>query len=504
MSLFLLGILDVMRRLIFLLITLILSFVLGITPLAAQGDATAGLAYDVPVMGTIDNATPRVAYILEGLRGEVISLNLRVTNGDLDATLLIIDEAGTPLAVRGDGGGRGRDLRITNILIPNSARYYVIIGRFGYGLGNTSGNFELTIQREGVSFESGSALRYGDSVFNRITDMNPQVYYSFRAARGDVISLQMQRVSGDLDAFFQVVDRSGFVIAENDDIVGSGSLDAAIIALLIPQDGMYAIVASRFGQAAGRSRGSFVLTLETAAQSGLGTTAAMAIPLLTGNTIEGEITQERPVQFYRFTGTRDEVVSVTMNRISGNVDPFIVIASETLQELIFDDDGGGGQNAAIRDFVLPADGSYTIIATRYLRSEGTSTGRYSLTVTSEGSVFAGMREGAIRINYGTTMTGRLDDNTPEMLYAFYGQANDAITVSMSRADGDLDSVVTILDSNMTALVSDDDGGNDQDARIARYTLPARGLYYIRAGRFANDSGLPTRGSFMLVLARLQN
>ncbi len=481
--------------------------------LAAPIDAQeTPLTYDVPVTGRIDAATPSSAYVFEGLRGEVVTVTLRVTDGDLDPVVLVIDDAGTPLAFRDDGGTSssggtvGSDVRVQFVRIPRSARYTVIVARFGYTLGTTSGSYELLIEREGVSFASGSALRYGDSVYNTITDMTPQVYYSFRAARGDVINVRMQRVSGDLDPFIQVVNSQGLVIAENDDAVGGGTLDSQITALLIEQDGMYAIVASRFGQAAGRSRGSFVLTLQTAAQSGIGSTAETAFPLLPGEVVQGELNDDRFVQFYRFAGTQDEIVSVEMSRASGNLDTFIVLADANLQELIVDDDSGGGQNSAIRDFVLPADGTYYLIATRYQRAQGTTSGGFSLQLSSAGSAFAGAAEGAIRIGYGTTITGRIDDDTTTILYAFYGREGDIITAAMSRADGDLDSFLSVLDANLSPLVSDDDSGTGQDARIDRFTLPATGVYYLAATRFsAGDSGTPgnpTRGSFILVLARL--
>ncbi|MFN8530656.1 MAG: pre-peptidase C-terminal domain-containing protein [Anaerolineae bacterium] len=478
----------------------------GVPAVLAQdnppADAPVLIVYGTPVSGQITDASPRAAYEFDGLRGEVITLTVTVTDGSLDPILTVIDEDGNPLAVRDDGGS-GRDLRLEFVRLPRSARYNVIVGRFGYNLGTTSGSFEVEIIREGVSFASGSALRYGDSVYNTITDMTPQVYYTFRAQRGDVITVRMQRISGDLDALLQVVNNQGFVIAENDDVVGSGSLDAQITALGIQDDGMYAIVASRFGQAAGRSRGSFVLTIETAAQSGLGASAEFSIPLTFDFPAEGEITNDRSAIFYQFSGRRDEIVSLTMNRVSGNLDTFIALTDATLQELITDDDGGGGQNSAIRDFVLPADGVYTVIATRYQRASGSTEGRYALTVTSAGSAFDGVQPNALRMSYGSTVTGRIDDSAPEVLYVFYGRAGDAITVSMSRADGDLDPLLTLLDANLTPLSSDDDSGSGQDARIERYTLPQTGLYYIRAERFGG-SPLPTRGGYILVLAKLAN
>src|SRR5690606_13201466 len=129
------------------------------------------------------------------------------------------------------------------------------------------GSFDLSVERIGVSSASGSALRYGDSVINNITNMSPQVYYSFRAERGDIVNISMFSDSGNLDPYLQVVDSNAFVIADNDDVPGSG-LNARIEGLVIENTGTYIIVATRYGQAAGTSTGRFILTLDTAVGSG--------------------------------------------------------------------------------------------------------------------------------------------------------------------------------------------------------------------------------------------
>src|SRR5262249_50798567 len=154
------------------------------------------------------------------------------------------------------------------------------------------GNYELSISRIGVSSASGSALRYGDTVINQITDMSPQLYYSFRAQRGDILNVSMQRISGNLDPYIQIVNSSAFVIADNDDLPQTGSLDAAVQGLVIEQDGTYVIIASRFGQAAGDSSGGFYLSLNEAAESGLGNSASAPLPALEGLPMEGEITND--------------------------------------------------------------------------------------------------------------------------------------------------------------------------------------------------------------------
>jgi hypothetical protein len=478
---------------------------LVIVPVYAQEteDEQMGVAYGGQITGQINNQNPRAVYYFDGLRGEVVSISLGATSGDLDPVLTVMDASGNILAGRDDSGG-GRNIRIDALSIPQSSRYYVIVGRFGYGLGSTTGGFQLNVERIGVSSASGSALRYGDSVINNITNMNPQVYYSFRAERGDIVNIIMRRDSGDLDPYLQVVDSNAFVIADNDDIPGSG-LNAHIDRLVIENPGTYIIVATRYGQAAGTSTGRFILSIDRATGSGFGNSTQTAIPILVGDIQEESLTHDQFTKYYVFDARANDLVSIRMSRTTGSLDSFLVLADSNLQELVSDDDSGGGQNAEISSYLIPADGRYYILATRFEREAGTTTGGFRLEFQSLGNAFDSVPEDSQRITYGTTTTGRIDEITPSLLFAFYGVQGDAVTVSLNRGDGDLDPVVSILDDAQNVLVSDDDSGGGQNARVGRYVLPRTGLYYIRAERFSGTDGDPnTRGSFILVLARLVN
>ncbi|MCC6614021.1 MAG: PPC domain-containing protein [Anaerolineae bacterium] len=494
-----------MRR--FLLLALLLLLIAPLLTVRAQetnetpeAPEEPDLAYGLGASGTISDREPRVVFGFDGLRGEFISLTLRATSGDLDPILLVMDGAGTILAQRDDSSGT-RDIHIDSLRIPQTSRYYVVVGRFGYGLGTTSGDFDLELDRIGVSFSDGSGLRYGDTVLNQITDMNPRIYYTFRARRGDIITLHMERTSGDLDPALQLVDSQGVVVAENDEVEGSGSLDAAIVGHIIEKDDTYVIIATRYGQVAGRSSGSFILKLDSGTTGGLGRTAQAPIPLIPDQPYDGEITEARFEQFYRFEGKQFDVITVEMKRDGGALDSLLVLTDDQENTLATDDDGGGGQDAAIRQFALPYDGTFYVVATRFQRDQGTTAGTYLLTLHEEGNAFDGVPGDIGRMVYGSTANGTLDDLVPRLLVAFYGAAGDSITISMARTGGDLDSVVTLLDANQQVLVSDDDSGGSQNALIERFTLPASGVYYIQASRFEGADRPTTHGSFVLVLAR---
>jgi hypothetical protein len=342
----------------------------------AQPDAPPPvlLPYDQAVTGSLDDAAPRAVFAFDALRGEVLSVRLTVTRGDLLPSLIVTDGGGAVIAAASDGG-TGFD----SLAIPRTDRYALIVGRFGGRLGATSGAFTLEIARVGVSSASGSALRYGDSVINTLDPTQTQFFYPFQARRGDVITLRLQRVSGDLDPMLILTDADGTVLAQNDDS-GDGGLNAGIDGFLIRADGTYIVVATRFGGAAGTTTGGFVLSLLSAADSGLGRQFAASYPLEYGAIIEGDLTDAQNITYYRFEGRAGDVIRVRMERIGGALDPLLAITDADARELVSDDDGGGGQNALIDGYTLPADGAYTVLATRYERAAGSTTGRYRLTL----------------------------------------------------------------------------------------------------------------------------
>ena len=245
-----------------LCVILLLPFLL--LPALAQ-DAVADetrLEFGGPIKGYLDDLKPREVFSIDGLRGEVIQFELRASSGDLDPVLSVFDDTGAMQFYRDDTDG---ELHIRHSLtLKTNSRYFVVVGRFGYSLGATSGHYELRMARVGVLSEPGSTLRSGDSVTDTISDIQPQVYYTFQANQGDILTLSMVRSSGTLDPYLQVVSSERFVIADNDDQIGADTRNARIDALIIEQTGAYIIVASRYGGVAGDSVGGFVLSIEEA------------------------------------------------------------------------------------------------------------------------------------------------------------------------------------------------------------------------------------------------
>lgn len=472
---------------------------------AAQEAAAIPLQPGVLVTGTIDDATPRAVYALDGSRGEVLQFQVTALNGDLDPVLSVFDGAGQLVFSRDDTQG-SRDVSAT-LTVESTAQYTVVITRFGQGLGTTAGEYELAVERVGVRSTQGTTLQYGIPVINTITNSQPQVYYTFRANAGDIINVEMVRSSGTLDPYLQVVNRERLLVAENDDIAEEATRNARVANLVIEQTGTYVVVATRYGGEAGDTVGSFVLVVQEAGNSGLGNSRQVPVALLMNQTVEGELSDAQPQRYYQFQAERDQLVTITMERAAapGQLDTYLILATSGLQTLVEDDDGGVGQNSRIDRFRIPADGIYTVIATRFESDAGTTTGRYRLQLRDEGNAYDGVPADIPRLLYGTTVQDAITDADPESLYAFWGTEGETIAIAMNRADGTLNAVLEVLDAEQVRLLSDDDSGSGVNARIDRYTLPYTGIYYIRATRYTG-SALPadTVGAFNLILSLVAN
>lgn len=478
---------------------LVLVLVMGGTLSAAQ-DATAApesptLTYGATVSGRLDNRTPLVQYSFDGLRGEYVALRLRTLGGTLDPVLTVLDESGTPLLIRDDSDGV-TDAIVRQVRLPVNARYTVVVGRFGYALGSTSGEYSLSIERIGVSPESGSSLRYGDTVANAITDATPQVFYSFRAQRGDIITLTMRRDSGTLDPLLKIVNVARQIIAQDDDSLNAH--DARIDRFTIQEDGQYLIIATRYGGEAGQTTGNFLLTLQRADSSGLGASPEVSIPLMAGIPDQRELTAERWQQYYVFSARRDDIITLRLDRVNGSLDPFIELLDANLQPLISHDDieEGVQRNSLIEDYRIPADGTYYVIATRFERQAGTTLGAYRLTLELQGSAFAAVPSDVAIVDYGQTTVSFVDDLQGERLYAFYGQQGDVVRISANRTEGDILPVVTLLNEARSPLIESALG--TANALINDYQLPNTGTYYVRVTR---QNGVGAGGFVLLVNAQ---
>jgi S1-C subfamily serine protease len=227
---------------------------------------------------------------------------------------------------------------------------------------------------------------------------------------------------------------------------------------------------------------------------------------LNGAPINGQLTRDSAVlpaddsyyNAYSFEGRQGQTVSVAMS--SSDVDAYLILLSPQGRDLAQDDDGGGQTNARL-EFILPEDGTYTVLANSYGSRE---TGSYNLTV-AEGQ--AGSNSATLMSNgaAGSILTlpsrtqGALGPNSPILEsdgsryaeYFFDGRSGQQVTISLeSRA---FDPVLLLVGPDDNLVSSNDDIRPDVLNAGLTVTLPANGRYRV----IANALDATGQGQFTL-------
>lgn len=83
---------------------------------------------------------------------------------------------------------------------------------------------------------------------------------------------------------------------------------------------------------------------------------------------------------FTFDGKSGDKISVVMNAIGGDIDPFVDLYDPQGKLIGEDDNGGGKDNALLKGLVLPADGTYRLVAKN---KRGGAGGKYSLIIRKE-------------------------------------------------------------------------------------------------------------------------
>lgn len=347
--------------------------------IAQQPTGTAPITYDQPVIGEITAENFRHLYALAGREGEIVTIRMTTTEGDLDPYLVLLDQAGNWVAYSDDEGDLSGAL-IESWRLSSTGQYFIVATRFGHEEGSTTGKYQLSVERLGTSIEPGATLGYGDQVNNEISADQPFVIYFFEAERGQVVTLHMRRSSGDLDPLLIIANYPEREILVEQDDDSSGGNNALITNFVIPRSGVYVVLATRYGREAGTTTGRFVLSLTSVPEEQRGLAINEAILLDYAETVTSDITGEIPQRYYVFEGRRGDVVTITMQRTGGSLDTLILLLDSNQQRLAIGDTPRNGQLASIPAYSLPADGDYYIMTTRNDFANGTTEGTYDLTL----------------------------------------------------------------------------------------------------------------------------
>jgi len=238
-----------------------------------------------------------------------------------------------------------------------------------------------------------------------------------------------------------------------------------------------------------------------------------------GQTVTGNLTGSDSLypdttyyKMYQFTTTPGQ--EITIDLVSSDFDPVLIVRGEGLAQSIVDDDGGPGCASRVSQAFL-GRGPYRILVNT-TASPHRQTGRFTLAI-SQGSqhvqgrsendcspagataASGGSQTAVIAIRVGETINGTLTssdslypDNSYFKFYQFTAPAGRPVTIDLSSDD--FDPVLIIRGSDLDNSIINDDGGPGCYSRVSR-TFPSTGPYRI----LVNTTNSPERqtGRFSL-------
>ncbi|MBN1967268.1 MAG: pre-peptidase C-terminal domain-containing protein, partial [Anaerolineae bacterium] len=205
--------------------------------------------------------------------------------------------------------------------------------------------------------------------------------------------------------------------------------------------------------------------------------AASATAIQPGQRVLGTLTPDDFQHVYRFEGRTGDSVSVALKADSSELDAYLVLMAADGTRLAENDDDGMGSDSALT-VTLPADGTYLVVATRFLEAEGFSFGDYSLSVTVSG---AGQQAAQGFIQYGDTVMGRVSGNNPREFYSFEGRAGDVVTLQLLHEAGDVPLQIEVKDPHKHRLIVSEESVNGETA-LVDLVLPEDGSYLVTVMR----------------------
>jgi hypothetical protein len=105
--------------------------------------------------GTITNQNSLIGYCYLGTVGETITVQATATSGDLDTYLGIIDPSSNEVFAENDDIVQGNTDSEVTFEIPADGYYLVIVTRFNFEEGVSTGDFDVVLTRDGASAPGG-------------------------------------------------------------------------------------------------------------------------------------------------------------------------------------------------------------------------------------------------------------------------------------------------------------------------------------------------------------
>ncbi len=250
------------------------------------------IEYGETVDGEIADAGDTDAWVFDGLRGDVITMRVTRTAGNIVPAVTLTDSTKTVLIDLNWPQDGPSDMQFTVTLRTGGTHTLLI-----HGNNNTTGSYTLSLelQQSGESTIQDDVLVYGRTTSGDITNSAFRQVWSFRGTQDDIIDINMTATSGDLDGYLALFTPENNILASADS-GGESAQDPAVYAIKLPSTGIYTLVAQRAGADSGEggtTQGNYDLTVNLrVAGSEEGSVTPTALVL--GSSMRGRLNADAP------------------------------------------------------------------------------------------------------------------------------------------------------------------------------------------------------------------
>jgi hypothetical protein len=391
---------------------------------------TIALSGDAPVSGVISSAQPYQTYGFSGQAGQVVSVQMDASSGNLDTLLLLLDPNGNLVATNDDREQGVTNSGINNFSLILSGGYKVVATRYGQALGGTEGEYTLTLSgalplanatqsaqipafpnlpRGSVevslqwSTNADIQLLVRDPQGAAVYDDKPQIPSGGTLAANGNNNCQVVASGSplsyiywpegrlptagpyEIELLYQSACNDNRPLTFSLNVVANGQLivsksevlrldERYVVSFNIGLDGQ--ITAGDGGVFGTKQRPDAASILTEAVSQ-----ATSAVELSSDETVTGSIRLNRKFDIYIFDGTAGQVATIGMEQLNGTLDSVLFLIGPGGDQITQNDDASRDtRNSVISNFPLPVDGQYIVIATHFGGRYGVTAGDYRLTL----------------------------------------------------------------------------------------------------------------------------
>ena len=373
---------------------------------------------DASVTGSITANAPFASYSFTGAAGDIITVRMDASDGNLDPKLFLLNADGNIVAVNDDVETGNTNAEIRNQTLVSDGLYTIVATHYGQEFGGTEGNYTLTLS--GANLEVPAALAGLDLP---VGSVEVSLLWNTNAD----LQLLVRDPSGASVFDDTPTSNSGGSLNRNGNVNCANTTTSPVSYIYWPQDrlppGTYEVEVWYQNNCNDTSPVTFSLTVRvndqvilsrtaqpiqnqiyltsftvdvngfaSAGQGGIigdssvldiGSSLAGAVPIAFGDTVSGTITQNTKFVLYTFDGQAGDQIRIGMQATAGTLDTSLYLLSPDGAQIAANDDAVVNEttNSLIDTFTLPADGTYIIVASHYGLLYGGTSGTYNLSLT---------------------------------------------------------------------------------------------------------------------------